>query len=404
MKNITLFSVEECLKDLKKGKMIIVVDDKSRENEGDLICLAEKVTPEIITFMAKKGSGLICLAMEESQIKKLNLDMMVEQNEDRHRTAFTVSIDARDGTTTGISAYDRALTIKRAVSENAKPEDFVKPGHIFPLVAKKGGVLERAGHTEAAVDLAKLAGAKVNAGVICEILKDDGKMARMPELIKFAQKYKLKILTIEELINYRRKKEILIERIEEINLPTKYGEFRLILYSDKIEGKLHLALVKGDINGDEPVLTRVHSECLTGDILGSLRCDCGDQLHNALQMIQNNGKGVLLYMRQEGRGIGLTAKIKAYKLQIEKGLDTVEANKALGFKDDLRDYGIGAQILFDLGVRKINLLTNNPKKIVGLSGYGLKIVKRVPIEVKPNKINKKYLKTKKEKLGHILHI
>ncbi len=404
MKNIKLSSVEECIKDLKKGKIIIVVDDESRENEGDLICLAEKVKPEIITFMAKKGSGLICLAMEENQIKKLNLDMMVEQNEDRHRTAFTVSIDAKHGTTTGISAYDRALTIKKAVSENAQPEDFVKPGHIFPLVAKKGGVLERAGHTEAAVDLAKFAGAKVNAGVICEIIKDDGKMARMPDLIKFAQKYKLKILTIEELINHRRKREILIERIEEINLPTKYGEFRLILYSDKIEGKLHLALVKGDIKGDEPVLTRVHSECLTGDVFGSLRCDCGEQLHTALQMIQKNGKGVLLYMRQEGRGIGLAAKIRAYKLQIEKGLDTVEANKALGFKDDLRDYGIGAQILFDLGVRKINLLTNNPKKIIGLSGYGLKIMKRIPIEIKPNKINKEYLKTKKEKLGHLLHI
>lgn len=404
MKKIKLSTVEECVADLKKGKMIIVVDDKARENEGDLICLAEKVTPQIITFMAKKGSGLICLAMEESQIKKLNLDMMVEQNEDRHRTAFTVSIDARAGITTGISAYDRALTIRKAVSENAKPGDFVKPGHIFPLVARKGGVLERAGHTEAAVDLAKLSGAKVNAGVICEIIKDDGNMARMPELIKFARKYNLKILTIEELINYRRKGEKLIERIEEINLPTKYGEFKLILYSDKIEEKLHLALVKGKINGDEPILTRVHSECLTGDILGSLRCDCGDQLHKALKMIQEEGKGVLLYMRQEGRGIGLAAKIKAYRLQMEKGLDTVEANKALGFKDDLRDYGIGAQILFDLGIRKIKLLTNNPRKIVGLRGYGLEIVKRIPVEIKPNKINKKYLQTKKEKLGHILHI
>jgi 3,4-dihydroxy 2-butanone 4-phosphate synthase/GTP cyclohydrolase II len=404
MEDTKISSVEESVEDLKNGKMIIVVDDEARENEGDLICLAEKVTPQIITFMAKEGSGLICLAMEDAQIKKLNLDMMVIENEDRHRTAFTVSIDAREGTTTGISAQDRALTIKKAVSKDARPEDFVKPGHIFPLVARKGGVLERAGHTEAAVDLAKIAGANVNAGVICEILNEDGTMARMPQLIEFAKKHNLKILTIESLINYRRKKEKLIEKIEEILLPTKYGEFKLILYSDKIEEKLHLALVKGDIKEDEPVLTRVHSECLTGDILGSLRCDCGDQLQMALQMIQKEGKGVLLYMRQEGRGIGLAAKIKAYKLQIEKGLDTVEANKALGFADDLRDYGIGAQILYDLGIRKIRLMTNNPKKIVGLEGYGLKIVERVPIEVCPNEVNKKYLETKKIKLGHILHI
>lgn len=404
MEDLKISSVEEAIEDLKNGKMIIVVDDEARENEGDLICLAEKVTPQIITFMAKEGSGLICLAMEDAQIKKLNLDMMVEENEDRHRTAFTVSIDAREGITTGISAQDRALTIKKAVSKDVKPQDFVKPGHIFPLVAKKGGVLERAGHTEAAVDLAKLAGANVNAGVICEILNEDGSMARMPELFEFAKKHNLKILTIESLINYRRIKEKLIEKIEEILLPTKYGEFKLVLYSDKIEDKLHLALVKGEIKEDEPVLTRVHSECLTGDILGSLRCDCGDQLHMALQMIQKQGKGVLLYMRQEGRGIGLAAKIKAYKLQIEKGLDTVEANKVLGFADDLRDYGIGAQILYDLGVRKIRLMTNNPKKIVGLEGYGLKIVERVPIEVHPNEVNKKYLETKKIKLGHILHI
>jgi len=404
MEDTKISSVEEAVEDLKNGKMIIVVDDEARENEGDLICLAEKVTPQIITFMAKEGSGLICLAMEDAQIKKLNLDMMVIENEDRHRTAFTVSIDAREGTTTGISAQDRALTIKKAVSKDARPENFVKPGHIFPLVARKGGVLERAGHTEAAVDLAKIAGANVNAGVICEILNEDGTMARMPQLIEFAKKHNLKILTIESLINYRRKKEKLIEKIEEILLPTKYGEFKLILYSDKIEEKLHLALVKGDIKEDEPVLTRVHSECLTGDVLGSLRCDCGDQLQMALQMIQKEGKGVLLYMRQEGRGIGLAAKIKAYKLQIEKGLDTVEANKALGFADDLRDYGIGAQILYDLGIRKIRLMTNNPKKIVGLEGYGLKIVERVSIEVCPNEVNKKYLETKKIKLGHILHI
>ncbi len=404
MEEFKLNTIEEALEDLKQGKIIIVVDDDDRENEGDLICLADRITPEIITFMAKEGSGLICLAMEEAQIRKLGLGPMVSENEDKHRTAFAVSIDARVGITTGISAQDRALTIKKAVAKDAKPDDFVKPGHIFPLIARAGCVLERAGHTEAAVDLARLARCEIKAGVICEILNEDGTMARLPQLIEFAEKHKLKIISIASLIKYRREKEILIEKLEETILPTKYGEFRLILYSDKCEGKVHLAMIKGEIKSDEPVLTRVHSECLTGDVLGSLKCDCGDQLHIALSIIEKEGKGVLLYMRQEGRGIGLVNKIRAYKLQNEHSLDTVEANKALGFPDDLRDYGIGAQILYDLGVRKMRLMTNNPKKIVGLSGYGLEVVERVPIEITPNEINKKYLQTKKEKLGHILHI
>jgi 3,4-dihydroxy 2-butanone 4-phosphate synthase/GTP cyclohydrolase II len=404
MEDFKFNTIEEAIEDLRSGKMIIVVDDEDRENEGDLVCLADRITPEIITFMAKEGSGLICLALEEKQIKKIGLGPMVEENEDKHRTAFAVSIDARHGITTGISAMDRTLTIRKAVAKDAKPEDFVKPGHIFPLIARSGCVLERAGHTEAAVDLARLAGCEVKAGVICEILNEDGTMARLPQLIEFARKHNLKLITIESLIKYRREREILIEKLEETILPTKYGEFKLILYSDKCEKKVHLALVKGEIKSDEPVLTRVHSECLTGDVLGSLKCDCGDQLHVALSMIAKEGKGVLLYMRQEGRGIGLINKIRAYKLQQELSLDTVEANRALGFPDDLRDYGIGAQILYDLGVRKMRLMTNNPKKIVGLVGYGLEVVERVPIEIPPNEINKKYLQTKKEKLGHIIHM
>jgi 3,4-dihydroxy 2-butanone 4-phosphate synthase / GTP cyclohydrolase II len=399
--------VEEAVEELKKGKVIIVVDDEDRENEGDLICIGEKITPEIITFMAKEASGLICLAMDHKQIKKLNLGLMVEDNEDKHRTAFTVSIDARESTT-GISASERANTILKAVSENARPDDFVKPGHIFPLEAKPGCVLERAGHTEAAVELARLADAKVKAGVICEIMNDDGTMARLPELVEFAKKHKLLITSIEEIIRYRRSKEKMVERMVETMLPTEYGEFKIMLYADKCHGieesRLHVALVMGDIKPDDAVLTRVHSECLTGDILGSLKCDCGGQLHAALRMIQKEGKGVLLYMRQEGRGIGLLNKIRAYKLQTEKGMDTVEANNALGFPDDLRDYGVGAQILVDIGIRKMKLLTNNPRKVIGLKGYGIEIVDRVQIEIEPNDTNKKYLETKKSKLGHILHM
>ena len=404
MEKFKFARIEDAVKDLKDGKMIIVIDDEDRENEGDLICLAEKVTPEIITFMAKQASGLICLALSHDQIRRLNLEPMAPQNEDKHRTAFTVSIDAKAGVSTGISAADRALTIKKAVSLDARPEDFIRPGHIFPLAAKEGCTLERAGHTESAVDLARLAGASMHAGVICEIMNEDGTMARLPQLIEFAEKYRLKMITVEGLIAYRRKNEILIEELVETALPTKYGEYKIRLYMDKCSGNLHIALIMGEIKADEPVLTRVHSECLTGDILGSLKCDCGDQLHAAMEMIEKNGAGVLLYMRQEGRGIGLANKLRAYKLQNENGLDTVEANRALGLPDDLRDYGIGAQILFDLGVRKIKLITNNPTKIIGLRGYGLEVTERVPLEIAPNAINKKYLETKKEKMGHILHL
>lgn len=404
MAGIKLAAVEDAIKDLKAGKMIVVVDDEDRENEGDLICVAEKITPEKITFMAKQASGLICLALPHEQIHRLKLEPMAPKNTDKMRTAFTVSIDAKNGVSTGISSADRALTIKLASSPDARPEEFNVPGHIFPLAAKKGCTLERAGHTEAAVDLARLAGASVHAGVICEIVNIDGTMARMPQLSKFAQKHKLKMITIEALIAYRRKKEVLVEEIVETDLPTKFGKFRIKLYMDKCSGNLHIAMVMGKISPKTAVLTRVHSECLTGDILGSLKCDCGDQLHATMEMIEKNGSGVLLYMRQEGRGIGLANKLKAYKLQNEKGLDTVEANRALGLPDDLRDYGMGAQILFDLGVRKLKLITNNPQKIVGLSGYGLEIVKRVPLEIAPNPSNKKYLETKKLKMGHILHL
>jgi 3,4-dihydroxy 2-butanone 4-phosphate synthase/GTP cyclohydrolase II len=404
MSEFNLAPIEDAIADLKAGKMIIVVDDEDRENEGDLICMAEKITPEMVTFMAKQASGLICLALPHEQIHRLNLEPMAPKNQDKMRTAFTVSIDAREGVTTGISSADRARTIKLAASLNAKPEDFNRPGHIFPLAAKKGCTLERAGHTEAAVDLARLAGAAMHAGVICEIMNEDGTMARMPQLSAFAKKHALKMITIEALIKYRRKMEVLIEEIVETDLPTKFGKFRIKLYMDKCSGNLHIGLVMGEIKAGEPVLTRVHSECLTGDILGSLKCDCGDQLRGAMEMIEKNGSGVLLYMRQEGRGIGLANKLKAYKLQNEQGLDTVEANRALGLPDDLRDYGIGAQILFDMGVRKIKLITNNPQKIVGLSGYGLEVTDRVPLEIAPNPMNKFYLETKKLKMGHILHL
>jgi 3,4-dihydroxy 2-butanone 4-phosphate synthase/GTP cyclohydrolase II len=382
--------------------MVILVDDEDRENEGDLTIAAEKATPEAINFMAKYGRGLICLSLTPERVEELKLPMMTEFNTSRFGTAFTVSIEAKRGVTTGISAADRAKTILTAIDPKTKPEDLARPGHIFPLRAQPGGVLQRAGQTEGSVDLARLAGL-YPAGVICEIMNDDGTMARVPELFKFARRHNLKIVTIKDLIKYRMRNECLVKRLAITKLPTEYGgEFTAILFGNEVDNAVHLALVKGDISPDEAVLVRVHSECLTGDVFGSKRCDCGEQVHKAMSMIKKEGKGVLLYMRQEGRGIGLVNKLKAYELQ-DKGLDTVEANEKLGFKPDLRDYGIGAQILVNLGVRKMRLMTNNPKKIIGLEGYGLSIVERVPIETKPHEKNIKYLKAKKKKLGHILN-
>lgn len=402
-KNSKIFAdIPSAIRDIKKGKIVIVVDDPSRENEGDFVCAAEKVTPEIINFMAKYGRGLICLPIVGERLDQLKIEQMVENPTEIKEANFTVSVDAKKGITTGISAYDRALTIKTVLNPKTKPEDLIKPGHIFPLRYREGGVLVRAGHTEAAVDLAKLAGL-YPAGVICEIMNEDGTMARLPQLIKIAKKFRLKIITIADLIEYRRRNEKLVKKLFNVELPTKFGDFDLHLYEDIVTGEHHIALVKGNVEGKKNVLVRVHSSCTTGDIFHSLRCDCGDQLEKSLQIISEKGQGVFLYMHQEGRGIGLKNKIHAYKLQ-EKGLDTVEANIKLGFPPDLRDYGIGAQILADLGLSTIQLLTNNPKKIVGLSGYGLKVTKRIPIEIPPTKSNKKYLETKKIKLGHLLRI
>jgi len=394
-------TIEEGIADIRSGKMVILVDDEDRENEGDLTMAAEAVTPEAINFMAKYGRGLICLSLTPERVETLQLPMMTTDNTSQFGTAFTISIEARKGVTTGISAADRATTIRTAIDPAKGAEDLARPGHVFPLRARPGGVLQRAGQTEGSVDLARLAGL-YPAGVICEVMNDDGTMARVPELTEFARKFQLKIITVKDLIAYRVKKESLVRRVAVTKLPTSYGsDFTAILYANDIDRLNHIALVKGDIQPDDEVLVRVHSECLTGDVFGSLRCDCGEQLHHAMEIIDKEGKGVLLYMRQEGRGIGIEGKLKAYELQ-DKGKDTVEANLALGYKADLRDYGVGAQILRDIGVRKMRLLTNNPKKIVGLEGYGLDVVARVPIETRPHAKNIHYLKVKKNKLGHIL--
>lgn len=391
-------SVESVVADIGQGKLVIVVDDEDRENEGDLIMAAEHATAKTINFMAKYGRGLICVPTTQDRLRQLGIERMVPRNQESFQTDFQVSVDSAEGITTGISANDRAVTIRAMADPTAVPEDLVQPGHVFPLRARPGGVLQRAGHTEAAVDLAKLA-ARRPIGVICEIMDDNGNMARLPQLKKFAKVHKLKICSIEELIKYRRSREKLIEKIEVINLPTKYGDFELHLYQSSIDGQHHIALVLGEVGQKDTTIVRVHSECLTGDVFGSMRCDCGAQLEDAMRHVADAGSGVIVYMRQEGRGIGLAPKIHAYKLQ-EEGLDTVEANNELGFAMDLREYGLGAQILVDLGIHRIRLLTNNPKKVVGLDGYGIEIIEQLPIKTLPNKHNKQYLRTKRDKMGH----
>src|SRR3954463_6865590 len=394
-------SIEAAIEDIRSGKMVIVCDAEDRENEGDLTLAAQFATPEAINFMAKEGRGLICLALEPERCDQLGLDLMAAKNESPFQTAFTVSVEAREGVTTGISAHDRARTIQVAIDPRSTQHDLVQPGHIFPLKAKAGGVLERAGQTEAAIDLARLAGV-TPAGVICEIMNDDGTMARVPDLEKFCAKHDMKMVTVADLIEYRRREDKLVEREVEVKLPTAYGDFRAVAYRSLVDNKHHIALVKGDVDGPDNVLVRVHSECLTGDVFHSMRCDCGEQLESALSMIEAEGSGVLLYLAQEGRGIGLLNKLHAYKLQ-EEGLDTVDANLKLGLPADLRDYGIGAQILVDLGLSTIRIMTNNPKKIVGLEGYGLQVTDQIPIQHEPNVHNRDYLKTKKERMGHLLH-
>jgi len=400
---MSVSTIQEAIEDIKNGKMVILCDNEDRENEGDLTMAAEKVTPEAINFMAKYGRGLICLSLTEEQVKKLKLPLMVKENTSAFQTAFTVSIDAKRGVTTGISAADRATTILTAIADDVKPEDLTRPGHIFPLQSKRGGVLRRTGQTEGSVDLSRLAGLKP-AGVICEIMKDDGTMARMQDLEVFSKKHGLKIITIADLIRFRLQYESLVKRIVTTVIPSIYGgEFKTIVYESEVDNNQHIALFKGEWKEEDEVLVRVHSECLTGDALGSERCDCGQQLHAAMNMISQEGRGVIVYMRQEGRGIGFLNKMKAYALQ-DEGKDTVEANEVLGFKPDLRDYGVGAQIIRDLGIRKMRLMTNNPKKIIGLEGYGLIVSERVPIETKPTRKNVTYLKTKQKKLGHILSL